>query len=207
MTFLRLCGSLLLAAGLMFTPATAFAEDYPENTADAMVVTDTNPEPGETFTVILEAGPESTEATLTVTSDDASDSDIAIAGTQSMTKPTNAAGIAEFSVTLYAEGVYTLIGYDDSGDVISRAQVVVGDGEPGEDGANRPGTGADSDGSAGAGSDGSAGAGSGDSGAGIGLGDTGAASDSVLLAGGGVLLLAGGAAALLYSRRRKLQLT
>ena len=199
MTVLRLLGSLLLAAALVLLPTSAFADPYPGE-EEEMVVSDTNPEPGEPFEVVVDAGPDSDEATLTVTSDDADDSDIEIAETQSLTKATNAAGIARFTVTLYEEGVYTLISYDENMNVIERTQVVVGDGEPGEDGGAGGGAGGD------AGAGGSAG-GSGDSSAGIGLGDTGAGSTSVLLGSTGVLLLLGGGAALMYSRRRKLQLS
>lgn len=200
MTVLRLLGSLLVAAALVLMPTTAVAGEYP-GPGEEMVVTETNPEPGEPFETVVSAGADSEEATLTVTSDDADDTDIDIAGTQSQTVATTPGGIARFTVTLHAEGVYTLISYDENMNVIERSQVVVGDGAPAGDGG-----GADDGAEDGAGAGGTGSAG-GDSGAGIGLGDTGAGSSSLLLGGAGVLLLVGGGAALLHSRRRKLQLS
>lgn len=187
MTLLRFGASLLMAAALILVPSAAFADRYPPNPT-GLIISDTNPEPGQPFEVIVDTRRQSDTATLTITSDDADNSDIEIAGTQSMTKGTNAEGVATFTVTLWAEGVYTAIGEGENG-VVGRGQIVVGDGVPGGNGAARSGT-----------TEGS------DSGAGFGLGDTGAGSSSALLAGGGVLLLAGGGAALLYSRRRKMQL-
>jgi LPXTG-motif cell wall-anchored protein len=193
----RMIGTVAAAAALALVPAGAtFAY---EDDAETLVVTDGNPEPGEPFEVIVEAGPESDEATLTVTSEDpdVSDDAIEIAGTQSMTKATNAAGAATFTVTLYVEGRYVLQGFDEAGNLVGESMVVVGDGEPGSE----DGTADDGDEAAGGGGSGGANAGGG-----ITLPDTGASTGTMLLGGAGALLLAGGAA-LLYIRRRNTQLS
>ena len=190
MTFRGVLGTFAAATALALVPASAtFAYTGPED--EEVIVTETNPEPGEPFTTIVEAGVESPEATLTVTSEEGiSDDAIEIAGTQSMTKAT-AGGAAEFSVTLYAEGNYTLTGLDANGNVVGEAAVVVGDGVPGEDGAED----GDAEAGAGAGGDDSFGAAGG-------LGDTGADAGTAMLGGAGALLLVGGGA-LLFARRRK----
>jgi LPXTG-motif cell wall-anchored protein len=179
------------------TPTAAFAgEGYPNGPVpEDVVVSETTPEEGEPVEVIVAAGEESPEATLTVTSDPASipDSAIQIAGTQSSTKATTA-GAATFNVTLFEEGRYALTGYDANGEVVGETMLVVGDAAPG---GGAGGTGGDTDAGAGAGSDDSDAFGSTG-----GLGDTGTAAGTALIGGAGVVLLLGGGA-LLYSRRRK----
>lgn len=189
MNFRHILGGVIASTALVLAPLSgAFAY---EETGEALVVTETNPEPGETFEVAVDAGADSPEATLTVSSDDPAvdDGDIEIAGTQSMTKATTA-GVAEFAVTLYVEGTYSLVGTDASGQVVGESTVVVGDGAAGE---------GDAGGDAGAGaSDG------GGTSAGV-LPDTGSDTATTLLSLGGGLLLLGGAAVLLLSRRRSSQ--
>lgn len=176
MHLLRLLGSLMVALTLLSLPATAHA--YGGNDTDALVITDSNPEPGEPFTVIVDGGPETTEVTLTVASEDPSvpDSAIEIAGSQSLTKAANGAGVAEFTVTLFEEGTYTLTAVDQNGELIGQGTVVVGDGEA-----------ADGEGDAG------------------GLPATGSDSGLVALGAAGAVLTLGGAA-LLLARRRRAQL-
>lgn len=173
MTMRRMLGAVAATAALVLVPTTASAYNGED---EALVVTDSNVEPGEPFTVVVDAGAGSDEATLTVTSEDpdVSDDAIEIAGSQSLTKATNAAGVAEFTVTLFVEGAYTLVGTDEAGNVVGESTVVVGDGEAGEEAAEESGV----------------------------LPSTGAGSNMTLLGGGGALLLAAGTA-LLITRRRK----
>lgn len=187
----RMIGSLALTSALVLSPSAVFAGGYAGDDED-MVVTDTNPEPGEPFRVVLDAGTgaDNDEVTLTVNSQDpgVSDDEIDIAGSQSMTKAT-VAGKASFSVTLHVEDAYSLVGRDEFGNVIARMAVVVGDG-------TRAGGGQ---------GDGAAGGSSGGLSAG-GLGATGASAATTALGlGGGALVLAGGA--LLLTRRRRVETT
>jgi LPXTG-motif cell wall-anchored protein len=176
MTFRRVLGCALAALALTLVPTAAFAGDGYDGDDEALLVSDTNPGVGEPFTVVVNT--DTDEATLTVTSQDSSvpDSDIEIAGTQSMTKATTG-GAAEFTVTLHAAGRYDLVGTDANGDRVGSAVVVVGGASAGGDDT-------------------------GDDGALGGLGDTGADSGTLLLAGAGALLLAGGGAVMLVARRR-----
>jgi LPXTG-motif cell wall-anchored protein len=192
MTFGRILGSVFAAAALTVAPAGA-AFGY-GGADEEVVVTETNPAPGESFEVVVDAGADSPEATLTITSSDPSvpDDAIEIAGTQSMTKATTA-GVAEFTVTLYVEDTYTLVGTDVDGNVVGESTVVVGDGEPGE-----------ADGGGDAGEETAAGGGGSNTGA-I-LPATGADTTTTLVGLGGGLLVLGGAAALVISRRRNAQL-
>lgn len=190
----RTLGSVVATAALVLTPAGAFADEYGGEDED-MIVTETNPEPGEPFEVVVDTGTgaDNDEATLTVSSQDPGvpDSAIEIAGSQSMTKAT-VAGRANFTVSLNVEDAYTLVGRDEFGNVVARATVVVGDGAR-----------------AGGGAGGSAGGAAGDSAggaSGIGLGATGASVGTTALAiGGSALVLAGGG--LLLVRRRRVETT
>lgn len=186
MSFRRITGILFATASLVLVPSAALAGEYPGDPED-VIVTDTNPAPGEPFNVIVDGGPESDEVTLTVTSNDpgVSDDDIEIAGTQSMTKAATG-GVAEFTVTLYVEGRYTLVGFDEAGNRVGETIVVVGDGTAGESGTAGEGAG-------GAGAGGAVG----------GLGATGADDMTMLIGGAGVLLLAGGGLALVAAHRRR----
>jgi LPXTG-motif cell wall-anchored protein len=188
MTLGRILGSAAASAALVLLAPAGVASAY-TGPDEFVAVSETNPEPGEPFEVIVDAGAESPEATLTITSSDPSvpDDAIEIAGTQSMTKATTA-GIAEFTVTLYAEDAYTLVGTDASGNVVGRSTVVVGDGEPGEPG----------------GGDEAAGGGGGTNTGAI-LPATGADTTTTLLAVGGGVLVLGGVTALVLSRRRSHQ--
>lgn len=185
----RVLGAAVASAALVLAPVAATAYTGPEEDVE---VTDPTPAPGQPFGVSVDAGPDSAEATLTVTSDDPAvdDEDIEIAGTQSMTKAT-VNGVADFTVTLHVESNYSLIGYDEDGNVVAETVVTVGDGE-----AGRAGTGGDVE--AGAGTDAGADAGAG-------LPDTGSSTTSMLLGGTGALLVLGGAA-MVVGRRRRAQL-
>jgi hypothetical protein len=190
----RTLGSLTAAAALAVVPSAAIAGTYGGEDED-MVVTETNPEEGEPFQVVVDTGTgaDNDEATLTVTSQDSSvpDGAIEIAGSQSMTKST-VGGRANFTVTLQVEDAYTLVGRDEFGNVVARSTVVVGDGARaggGEAGGSAGGAGGSAGGVAGGG-----------------LGATGAsAATTALGVGGGALVLAGGA--LLLGRRRRVETT
>lgn len=191
MSFPRCVGSLVFAAAVAMSPTTAVAGEYGGD-EERVVVTDTNPEPGDPVEVVVDAGTgaDNDEVTLTITSQDPGvpDSAIDIAGSQSMTKST-VAGKARFTVTLHVEDAYSLVGRDEFGNVISRVTLVVGDG-------TRAG---------GGGSDGSVGGSAGGT-TGAGLGATGASVTTTALGlGGGALVLAGGA--LLMTRRRRIATT
>jgi LPXTG-motif cell wall-anchored protein len=177
MTFRRALGCVLAGFALTLVPTAALAGEGYEGGDEALVVGDTTPGVGEPFRVVVNT--DTAEATLTVTSQDSSvpDSDIEIAGTQSMTKATTA-GAAEFTVTLHAAGRYDLVATDANGDQVGSAVVVVGAAAGGDTGDD------------------------GDEGALGGLGDTGMGSGTTLMLGAGVLLLVGGGAVMLVSRRR-----
>jgi len=200
MFFGRTLGSVLVAAALVLAPAPALAGVYPGDDED-ILVTETNPEEGEPFGVVVDTGTgaDNDEATLTVRSLNprVPNGAIEIAGSQSMTKDT-VAGKAEFTVTLYEEARYQLVGRDEFGNVVGRAMVVVGDGGRGTGGGGGNGGGNDN----GGGAAGNNAGGSGLAGAVGGLGDTGASSLTTALGlGGGALLLAGGG--VLLARRRR----
>lgn len=202
MFFGRTLGSVLVAAALVLAPAPAFAAPYAGDDED-IYVTETNPDEGEPFDVVVDAGTgrDNDEVTLTVSSLNprVPDGAIEIAGSQSMTKNT-VAGKANFSVTLYEEARYRLVGRDEFGNVVGRAMVVVGDGGRGTGGGGGNGNGGDN---AGGGAGNNAG-GSGLAGAVGGLGDTGASGLTTALGlGGGALLLAG--AGVLVARRRGME--
>ncbi len=185
MSYRRTFGSLLVATALVLAPAAAHAY---EDDDDVLLVGDANPAVGQSFPVRVNAGPGSNKATLTVTStsEGIGNDDIEIAGTQSMTKATDAAGVARFSVTLYAEGRYAMVGYDQAGNVVGRSLVVVGDGVLGS----------------GNGGDDTVGGLGESANNGLSLPLTGMDGTTALLGGVGVLLLAGGGAVMLVSRRR-----
>ena len=193
MTVRRILGC---AAAVIFaialSPSVAVAYEGDDS---VLVVSDTNPAPGQPFNVQVDAGADSDEATLTVTSQGSSvatdDDDIEIAGTQSLTKPTNA-GVAQFTVTIHVEGRYNLVGFDAAGNRVGQSVVVVGDGATGSGGGDE-----------GAGS-GAAGASAGSS-SGGGLPLTGVDGSTALIGGAGLLLVAGGGVALVAARRRSSQ--
>lgn len=195
----RAIGTALVAATLVLSPSAALAYDGDD---EEMLVTETNPEEGEPFEAIVDTGTgaDNDEATLTVRSLNprVPDGAIEIAGSQSMTKNT-VAGKASFTVTLYEEARYQLVGRDEFGNVVGRAMVVVGDGGRGTGGGG--GNGGNGGDNAGGGAGNNAG-GSGLADAVGGLGDTGASGLTTALGlGGGALLLAGGG--VLLARRRR----
>lgn len=186
MNLTRAFAGLLVAAALTLTPANAFAGEYGGDDED-MIVTDTNPEPGEPVEVVVDTGTgaDNDQATLTVTSQDdsVSDDSINIAGSQSLTKST-VAGKARFTVTLYVEDAYTLVGRDEFGNVVARTTLIVGDGVRGAGDGTTDGDDSAAGGSAG------------------GLGSTGASVATTALAVGGSGLVLAGGALLLVGRRR-----
>ena len=169
MTVRRILGC---AAAVIFaialSPSSALAYEGDDS---VLVVSDTNPAPGQPFNVQVDAGADSDEATLTVTSQGSSvaadDDDIEIAGTQSLTKPTNA-GVARFTVTIHVAGRYNLVGFDAAGNRVGQSVVVVGDGAAGSGG---------------------------------GLPLTGVDGSTALIGGAGLLLVAGGVALVASRRR------
>lgn len=194
----RAIGTALVAATLVLSPSAALA--YAGDDED-IVVTETNPDEGEPFQAVVDTGTgrDNDQATLTVRSLNprVPNGAIEIAGSQSMTKST-VAGKANFTVTLYEEARYQLVGRDEFGNVVGRAMVVVGDGGRGTGGGGGNGNGGDNAGG---------GAGNNAGGGGLadavgGLGDTGASGLTTALGlGGGALLLAGGG--VLLARRRR----
>ena len=193
MTVRRILGcaaAVIFAIALSPSAAVAYEGDD-----SVLVVSDTNPAPGQPFNVQVDAGADSDEATLTVTSQGSSvatdDDDIEIAGTQSLTKPTNA-GVAQFTVTIHVAGRYNLVGFDAAGNRVGQSVVVVGDGATGSGGGGDEGAGSGAAGS-------SAGSSSGG-----GLPLTGVDGSTALIGGAGLLLVAGGVA-LVASRRRSSQ--
>lgn len=114
------------AAALVLAPSAAFgygATDY----TNKGTVSDSTPAAGESFSVTVQ-GPANAGVTLTVTSNPASlpDSAITIAGTKSLTKTTNASGVAVFTVTLAQAGTYTVVAADAaSGAVLSTQSLTV----------------------------------------------------------------------------------
>jgi LPXTG-motif cell wall-anchored protein len=180
--FRRVLAGAAAAAMVVLVPSTAHALDYTGPDED-VAVSETNPAPGEPFKAIVDAEVGSAEATLTVTSESESttDDEIEIAGSQSMTKATDAQGQAGFTVTLYAEDNYTLTGYDEAGNVVGQAVVVVGDGNPGDvddtdDDTTTPG---------------------------VTLPNTGMGAGTAVIAGTGAALLVIGGFTLVASRRRR----
>lgn len=124
----RTLATAAAAAALVLVPAAAFgygAGDY-TNTG---TVSDTTPTVGQAVTITVN-GPANTPVTLTITSNPASlpDSAITIAGTRSLTKTTDASGVAAFSVTFNAgDASYTIVATDTaSGAVLSTQTVSVG---------------------------------------------------------------------------------
>ncbi|MDQ7992047.1 MAG: hypothetical protein AAGC63_01775 [Propionicimonas sp.] len=100
------------AAVLAFTASTAAAapdqnDIYPPSEYCDITASPTKLQVGGTTKVTLTDAP-NTKTTLTVTSTSASNGSIQIAGVQSQSRTTNADGKATFSVTLNAEGNYSL---------------------------------------------------------------------------------------------------
>lgn len=174
--FHRALLALLAAILLSLAPSTAFALDYDENDGDGVTSDNPNPAPGEVFGVSVE----SDDCGVVRLRVDSPRSETTIDGkqTNSRTKPGDADGTTDFSVSIGVEGEFELTGVCvPNGEVLGVEMVVVGDGE-----AARTTT-ADA------------------RQAGL-LPDTGAqTSTTALTVGGGLLVLAG--AATLLIRRRK----
>ena len=183
------------AAVLALVPTAAVATTYGEPDG-ALTVSDATPEFCEPFDVDVDGWDEVTEITLIITSDDAPDSAIQIAGAiagvvvegTSGTGSADDAGDRTFVVTLCAEGEYLLVAEDQEGTDISSATVRVGaeavmddDEQPGDDGAMDD----DEEPAAGGGT----------------LPDTGSSANLPLVAGAAASLLAG--AGLLFLARRR----
>ncbi|MEE6274178.1 LPXTG cell wall anchor domain-containing protein [Georgenia sp. MJ206] len=182
--FRRALAGAITAVLLVFAPTAAFG--YNQDDYDAAVST-TNPDPGQSFTVVVEA-PSGTDVTLTISADGVSDDAIQIAGTKSLTK-TATDGMATFTVTLSEEAVYDLVATAEDGTVIETFAITVGDPAGAGDGAtDGPGAGAGQDG---------------DDVAAPGLPETGATATPLLI--GGAVLLVIGAGIVFFMRRRNQQ--
>ncbi len=110
------------AAAMAIVPTAAFGYGAPDYTT---TVSTSSPTVGQPFTFTVH-GPAGAQVTLTITSNPASiaSSSITIAGTKSLTKTTDASGVATFSVTLATAGTYSLVGTDTaSGAVLSTQSV------------------------------------------------------------------------------------
>lgn len=130
MNIRRSAAAAVTAAAICLLPATAAfgygSDAYPTGVA----VSDTRPAIGEEVTVGIQGGPANTLVMLTLTSEPAShpDSVIAIAGTRSHTRTTDATGAASWTVTLSAAGTYQLSVTDTvSGAVLGTDTLVVTD--------------------------------------------------------------------------------
>ncbi|MBO3096356.1 peptidase [Cellulomonas dongxiuzhuiae] len=116
----RTVATAVIAGALALAPTAAFAYGAADYT-NTGTVSDTTPAVGESFSITV-VGPGNTPVALTITSNPASipDSAIQIAGTRSLTKTTNAAGTAVFTVTLAQAATYTAVVTDSvSGEVLS----------------------------------------------------------------------------------------
>jgi LPXTG-motif cell wall-anchored protein len=173
---LRRITSVVLVGGFLAAAPVVAAAEYAADEYD-VAVTDTTPEEGEPFTVVVEGPVGNPEITLTISSPAVPDSAIEIAGEQSLTKAT-VDGDATFTVTLNEEAGYTLVATDADGTVLATQTITVLDdaaAAPGDPGA--------------------------DAGGGAMLPATG--SDVTLYVAGAALLVAGGVAALVYTNRRR----
>ncbi|MDD9207091.1 LPXTG cell wall anchor domain-containing protein [Georgenia sp. 10Sc9-8] len=185
------------AAVLALVPTAAVATTYGEPDG-ALAVSDATPELCEPFDVEVDGWDEVTEITLTITSDDAPDSAIAIAGAIAgvVVEGTSGTGSADdegdrtFVVTLCEEGEYLLAAEDQDGTDIGSATVRVSaaDGAVDVD-DEQPVIGGDDD-------DDEQPAASGGT-----LPDTGSSVDLPLVAGAAAFLLTG--AGLLFLARRR----
>lgn len=115
----RAVASAAIVGALVLSPSVAFgygAEDY----TDTGTASTTTPAAGQSFTITV-VGPPGADVTLTITSSgNIPDSAIQIAGTKSLTRTTDAAGSAVFTVTLSQAGTYTAVVTDAaSGEVLS----------------------------------------------------------------------------------------
>ncbi|WP_444663108.1 peptidase [Cellulomonas sp. CW35] len=115
----RAVASAAIVGALVLSPSVAFgygAEDY----TDTGTASTTTPAPGQSFTIRV-VGPAGADVTLTITSSaNIPDSAIQIAGTKSLTRTTDASGVAVFTVTLNQAGTFTAVVTDtESGEVLS----------------------------------------------------------------------------------------
>ncbi|MDD9206588.1 hypothetical protein PU560_08935, partial [Georgenia sp. 10Sc9-8] len=140
-------GTAAAAAALVLAPTAAVADTYEQPDED-LTVSDATPAPGQSFEVYVDGeDDEVTAITLTVSNPDVPDTDITIAGVQSLEKAADEDGDATFTVTLASPGAYSLVSEDQDGNGIDSATVVVeGAVEDEDDAAEQPGTGTDEDG-------------------------------------------------------------
>jgi hypothetical protein len=102
------------AVAVVLAPTAAMAYESDEFTA---VVSDPTPAAGAPVTVTVEGEPNAL-VSLMVQSDDVPDSAIEIAGSRTLSKSTNASGVAVFTVTLSQNGAYTATAKDAAGNII-----------------------------------------------------------------------------------------
>jgi LPXTG-motif cell wall-anchored protein len=121
----RIGATAAAVAALVLAPAAA-ASAYEASDFDS-TVTATSVTAGQAINYAIDGPEVNDEITVTVTSSPASipDSAIAIAGTASLTKATDANGDAAFAITLSAAGTYTFTAVDAEGDVINTQAVAV----------------------------------------------------------------------------------
>lgn len=137
----RMAATAAAALALVLVPAaaaTAYEADQFSST-----VTDASVTPGEAIIYTVDGPVENGQITVTVTSNPTSipNSAIAIAGTATLAKATDAAGNASFSITLSAAGTYTFTAVDAQGDVINTQAVTVAAAAAGAPAATLPVTG------------------------------------------------------------------
>jgi LPXTG-motif cell wall-anchored protein len=170
---LRIASAVVAAGIVVAAPTAAFA--YSADEYD-VATSDTTPAVGEPFTVTVDGPEGNPEITLTISSPTVPDSAIEIAGTQSLTKATDANGTAVFTVTLWEEATYELVATDADGTVLSVQTITaVEEGAAGGAAADAAGPAT--------------------------LPQTG--SDATVYVAGAALLVAGGAAAAVYANRRR----
>jgi hypothetical protein len=102
------------AVAVVLAPTAAMAYESDEFTA---VVSDATPAAGTPVTVTVE-GAANALVSLTVASATVPDSAIQIAGSRTLSKSTDASGVALFTVTLSQAGAYTATATDAAGNVI-----------------------------------------------------------------------------------------
>lgn len=109
--------ALLVAAAavaVILVPSAAMAYNAPALTT---TISDSTPAVGQSVTVIIHGGAANANQVITLT--------IAGASTKTLTATSNAAGVAKFTFSLSAAGVYTLTATNASGAVISTQTITV----------------------------------------------------------------------------------
>jgi LPXTG-motif cell wall-anchored protein len=122
----RIAFSALAAGALVLGPTAVAFADTPvtyEAPGVTATVSDVTPAPGATFTFVIDVPAGVTQVTLTVSAPGVSSSNIAIAGSKSLTKAA-ADGSATFDVTLNAAGTFTLVATDPATGAVLASQAI-----------------------------------------------------------------------------------